>query len=514
MHLCKSDEDCSWCGVNCYNPKQCPNIYCIQIAPPSGMKCECVKMEEYQGKKLPAGTGVCMAVPAKLPQAEKVCVYNAGDFELKITVPRYMKLSLPEDRKPAKLNIYLKPLRALSGPFNLDVEGFIKVRIPPGKVLVGIDVDLNVFGYWKPDLWSFEWPVSGIPSEITSFESGDVGVYAIAIPTVKPTTIELEELKVGEWNLVGSYDIYVVAERKLALTPKAKDIVIGEVAIEKGTCLNSETVLNSELEGTAQPKTIIISPPSWIKKNITICIDGICRELEPAKTIEIPKPPKPEICPELYMLVCGIDGRTYPNLCEAWKNGVSAACKGECPCAVQLNMSIRHLAEIKPGEAVEVAIAKEMQLKLKAKEVAKNVQVIVSRIQDLPAGVGKPAGIVYAYFEISPISDEKAEFEGTVNFSVEKSWLSEKGISSESVKLARYNNTWEILKTEKVSEDSERIYYKAEIPGFSVFAVIAAPAATPPTPTPTPKPPTPGFEVIFAIAGLIAVAYLLRKKQI
>lgn len=33
-----------------------------------------------------------------------------------------------------------------------------------------------------------------------------------------------------------------------------------------------------------------------------------------------------------------------------------------------------------------------------------------------------------------------------------------------------------------------------------------------PAPTPTPKP-TPGFEAIFAIAGLLAVAYLLRRKS-
>ena len=38
--------------------------------------------------------------------------------------------------------------------------------------------------------------------------------------------------------------------------------------------------------------------------------------------------------------------------------------------------------------------------------------------------------------------------------------------------------------------------------------------STPTTPTPTPTPPTPipGFEAIFAIAGLIGVAYLLRRR--
>jgi len=42
-----------------------------------------------------------------------------------------------------------------------------------------------------------------------------------------------------------------------------------------------------------------------------------------------------------------------------------------------------------------------------------------------------------------------------------------------------------------------------------------SPSSTPtvaPTPTPTPKEGVPGFEAVFAIAGLLAVAYLLRRR--
>jgi len=43
-------------------------------------------------------------------------------------------------------------------------------------------------------------------------------------------------------------------------------------------------------------------------------------------------------------------------------------------------------------------------------------------------------------------------------------------------------------------------------------ALTPTPIVTP-TPTPSPTPaPTPGFEAVFAIAGLLAVAYLLRRR--
>ena len=34
-----------------------------------------------------------------------------------------------------------------------------------------------------------------------------------------------------------------------------------------------------------------------------------------------------------------------------------------------------------------------------------------------------------------------------------------------------------------------------------------------PTPTPTPSPPIPGFEVVFAIIGLLVITHLLRRGR-
>lgn len=90
---------------------------------------------------------------------------------------------------------------------------------------------------------------------------------------------------------------------------------------------------------------------------------------------------------------------------------------------------------------------------------------------------------------------------------------------------------WGALPTSKVGEDDDFVYFEAETPGFSIFAVtgekkvevaaptptpVATPTATPtpaPTPTATPAPEVPGFGAIFAVVSLL-IAYLVvfRKR--
>ena len=43
------------------------------------------------------------------------------------------------------------------------------------------------------------------------------------------------------------------------------------------------------------------------------------------------------VCPRIYMPVCGEDGETYPNTCNADCAGTEVQCDGKCPCSTDGN---------------------------------------------------------------------------------------------------------------------------------------------------------------------------------
>ena len=200
-------------------------------------------------------------------------------------------------------------------------------------------------------------------------------------------------------------------------------------------------------------------------------------------------------------------------------------------------------------------------------DLAKNATSIVSVAFDSKKTVGKtttivemlknkstltpdvPKDEVYSYLNIwvgnGGYGTEKNIENAVVCFKVEKSWIQDKKIDKSSIILNRYSDKkWNQLPTSLLSEDDKYLYFTAQTPGFSPFAItgktIAKEAVTetqPATGTKTQSEPntentenngstgadikqqpeqkksvsTPGFEAICGIVGILAV--FLRKRK-
>jgi len=159
-----------------------------------------------------------------------------------------------------------------------------------------------------------------------------------------------------------------------------------------------------------------------------------------------------------------------------------------------------------------------------------NVRFRIEKLKELPPEIPMP-GVAVLILNIEPTMSKVAEVKGKIRFGIEVEKLREKGFDPNAVAvvLLKWDGSkWIELSTKFLSSDGKYNYYEAETQSFSYFAAVLKPLPTPtPTPTPTtPKPevtPTtpkpeekpfiPGFEAIFAIAGMLAIAYLLRRKS-
>ncbi|MPM78042.1 hypothetical protein SDC9_125052 [bioreactor metagenome] len=91
--------------------------------------------------------------------------------------------------------------------------------------------------------------------------------------------------------------------------------------------------------------------------------------------------------------------------------------------------------------------------------------------------VKEPApGAVYKNLNIwvgnSGFSSSENLENASINFRVNRTWLSDNGIGESTITLYRYSdNKWNALPTTLTGEDKDFFYFRSETPGFSPFAI-------------------------------------------
>ncbi len=88
----------------------------------------------------------------------------------------------------------------------------------------------------------------------------------------------------------------------------------------------------------------------------------------------------------------------------------------------------------------------------------------------------EPEGEIYKHFNIwvgnGGVATPENVGNPVIGFKVEKSWLEKNDILESSIELRRYNGyVWYLLFPEKVNEDDEYVYFEADTPVFSHFAI-------------------------------------------
>ncbi|MHB8103890.1 MAG: PGF-pre-PGF domain-containing protein [Methanosarcina sp.] len=99
-------------------------------------------------------------------------------------------------------------------------------------------------------------------------------------------------------------------------------------------------------------------------------------------------------------------------------------------------------------------------------EVLKNKSIFVPEL---------PTGRIYKHFNIW-VGDKGAGLptslrNGFIGFRVEKTWIKDNNVNESLLTLQWYEKGWQPLRTEKVREDKNYVYFKAEVSGFSCFAI-------------------------------------------
>ena len=134
---------------------------------------------------------------------------------------------------------------------------------------------------------------------------------------------------------------------------------------------------------------------------------------------------------------------------------------------------------IAAGKAATANIAKTQDMAVRTIEISvknsvNNIVIDITKLAGKPASVTvEVTGNVYHYISIDKTNLADADIDSaTVDFGVEKSWITANNIDRSTVALQRYQTTgWSKLPTTEIDEDTDTVYYSATSPGLSTFAI-------------------------------------------
>jgi len=216
------------------------------------------------------------------------------------------------------------------------------------------------------------------------------------------------------------------------------------------------------------------------------------------------------------------------------------------------NVDVKELSQtfITNGKEVKFDFAKNatcvVYVSFDAKRTLGKTTTIIEQLKNRSSIVSDlPSGEVYKSFNIwvgnGGVATSNNIENPAVCFKVEKSWIKDKKIDQTSIALNRYGeNKWEQLPVSLLKEDDKYLYFTAETPGFSSFVITGEAKSTLGESETGVKlesetrmvnetdagskgleaeqetdlkesASAPGFEMIYGIAGLLAV-FLYRRR--
>ncbi|MEM5773152.1 MAG: PGF-pre-PGF domain-containing protein [Candidatus Aenigmatarchaeota archaeon] len=198
------------------------------------------------------------------------------------------------------------------------------------------------------------------------------------------------------------------------------------------------------------------------------CVHGICRS-------------SPTYCGDSY---CD-SGETCSN-CQADCGRCPSPSYGPAPTRPSIivhtepGKGLVYLSFVKANEKTNITFEKRgdlniFELNILIVNKANSVSISVTKLDERPAEVHVDVvGRAYRYLKITKenLRDQDIS-QAKIKFFVEKSWITENNIDPSTIALYRFSeNKWNRLTTNKLTEDSNYIYYEAETPGFSYFAIV------------------------------------------